>query len=230
MTYRIDVWHDPDTESPNAPGTGIGRMVSFNNGHTNYENPNEYSSVDCSDCRGDGGGYTLDEENPEWVECKTCEGYGTVNVPFLDHPDVLAVLSYYEHGSCRWMVGPSTVPDYGGFDTVNVAGLIVWTGEDSEREWWNNRTQQERDETLRVIAEEYTNWCNGETYGYTLERVDHCMECGHEVVELLDSCGGYIGSDYLADAVKETLVDYGVNPEDVSPAGDYGYVLEGELS
>ena len=69
IQYRITADYDHDTERPDA--YGIGRMVSFNNRHTNFQHPDH-----------------------------------------LDGEEILATLSYYEHGSCRWMVGDSTVPDY----------------------------------------------------------------------------------------------------------------------
>ena len=112
----------------------------------------------------------------------------------IDEGDILATLSYYEHGLCRWMVGESTVPDYGGFDTVECAGVIVWNGEDGEREWWNARTDDERATSLDAIASEFTAWCNGEVFGYRLVELDTCGECNHtDTGTELNSCMALLG-------------------------------------
>ena len=98
----------------------------------------------------------------------------------IDPEDTLATLSYYEHGLCKWMVGSSTVSDYGHFDTVDVAGAIVW-GDDvseSDREWYNGLDPDEQRTILDLIAATYTEWANGDCYMFRIERLDDCMECG----------------------------------------------------
>jgi hypothetical protein len=110
------------------------------------------------------------------------------------------------------MVGPSSVSDYGGFDTVNVAGVLVLNDvEDSERAWWEGQTEDSRVEAMRLTVECYTHWSNGECYWYDLTTVDG---------EPVDSCGGYIGFDHLLSALADVRKSFDIQPGDVSMVGE----------
>ena len=220
--YLLTIDHDSDTERPD---NGIGHIVSFNSRHVNFEHPDDWLAVEdeCEPCGGDGwkGG----RDPTDYEECETCEGDGYTT---STHPDVLAVMSYYEHGSCRWMVGESVVPDHGGFDTVGVAGVIVWNGGDNDRAWWwNDLTNMKRREILDAIAVEYTMWCNGETYAYSLEGLSMCGECGHiasDTIIEIDSCGGIIGTERLIEMIREEMS--GIDADDIEIGGECGYVIQ----
>jgi len=220
QTHKLNIWHDYDAERPDE--NSIGRMVSFNNRHSNYEHPNEYSTVGCTTCDGNGA---IEDRREDLSECPICEGVGWVDCELSTHPDVLATLSYYEHGLCRWMVGQSLVPDYGNFDTVNVAGVIVWNGDDDERGWWDALPSPERMKTLDGIAKEYTSWANGETYGFTLTTIDVCETCDTELEgETVESCGGFIGSEHLIQVIRDETLD-GIDPSNIRIVGEYAYVV-----
>ena len=226
--YELTISYDPDTERPDS---GIGRMVSFGSRHVNFEHPDGWLSVqeECTRC--DGNGWIEDYSQPEnhnSAECEPCEGAGfTVHT----HPDVLATLSYYEHGLCRWMVGESTVPDHGGFDTVGLAGVIVWNGEDSEREWWDGLDDNHRRLILDGIAAEYTSWVNGDTYWYQLAElsvVHDCPNCnGHNFdTDLLESCGGFIGIAAVLDDLRDIISGHEIPTDEITIAGDLADVID----
>jgi len=84
-------------------------------------------------------------------------------------------LSYFEHGQCSWSLSGegSNCP----WDSVSYAGVLYWEGEGKPEEEW-----------ARGFLEEYTNWCNGNVYGYTIEDED-----GEEV----DSCWGFYDAEYM---------------------------------
>jgi len=227
--FILTIDHDYDAEQPGE--TAVGRMVSFNSRHANYTHPDRYLERDCPNCDGYGVDSSLDKDSDCGghcdTECSRCEGTGVVDCDLSTHPDVLATLSYYEHGNCVWMVGPSTVPDHGSFDTVNVAGVIVWNGDDVERDWWQNLDVAEQRSMLEGLAAEYTSWVNGDAWAYTITHNDFCMECGHELdTEPLDSCAGFIGSEWFAEAVREALTDLNIDPTDVEIRGKFAYVLD----
>ncbi len=158
-------------------------------------------------------GYDHDAENPnEWGSFRVVS-FNSRHTDYR-HPDtihqndILATLSYYEHGLCRWMVGASTVPDYGGFDTVEFAGVIVWSEDATadDRKWFGSLSDEKRRDVLDSVADEYTDWANGSVYFFTLETVSYCDCCGSETgTELVESVGSYIGSDGLREAVTEYL-------------------------
>lgn len=224
-SYRIDIDQDHDTDDPNDYGAY--RVVSFSNRDYAYRNPDQYTMKVCEACDGRGFVDTYDQG------CETCDDYGEVSVHPADHPDVLATLSHYEHGRRLWMVGPSTVPDYGGFDTVGFAGLIVWNDEgtspatDGDRAWWDTLDDDRRREVLESVAEEYTAWCNGDTYYFHITETGDCDQCHRPLDgDIIGGYGGIIGTDYLADCIAEELRGHGVDVNDIEMGGELGFVLD----
>lgn len=217
MKYQLEVMFDHDTERPDE--YALGQFVSFSNRHHNYTHPNAYSEMDCPAC--DGFGVSLKAKETGREHCEPCDSSGVIPCTLGEHPDVLAVLSYYEHGLCKWMVGPSTVSDYGGFDTANVAGVIVWNGENNEREWWDGLGDERRKEILDGLAEEYTDWCNGNCFGYQLVELETCETCDHvSEGEEVDSCWGYIGSEWFSDTVSDMVHGFNIDPADIRVTGE----------
>jgi hypothetical protein len=101
-------------------------------------------------------------------------------------------LSYYEHGLCKWSIrgeGPQC-----RWDSVDVAGLLIWTGKPSDM---GAKTYEDRARDARNFLEEYTDWCNGHCYWFSLEAAQRP----------LDSCGGFIGTNQLTEAINEALED-----------------------
>jgi len=101
-------------------------------------------------------------------------------------------LSYYEHGLCTWSLrgeGPQC-----RWDSVDIAGLLIWTGRPTDM---GAKTYEDRRIDARNLLEEYTDWCNGNCYWFSVE--------GAELP--LHSCGGFIGTDQLTEAINETLDD-----------------------
>jgi hypothetical protein len=101
-------------------------------------------------------------------------------------------LSYYEHGLCKWSLrgeGPQC-----RWDSVNTAGLLIWTGLPGDM---GAKTYQDRATDARNFLDEYTDWCNGNCYWFSLE----------DAGQSLDSYGGFIGTAQLAEAINDILDD-----------------------
>jgi hypothetical protein len=101
-------------------------------------------------------------------------------------------LSYYEHGLCRWSLqgeGPRCP-----WDSVEVAGILIWTGKPSGL---GAKTYDARARDARSYLEEYTDWCNGHCYWFSLEQDS----------VTLDTCGGFIGTGQLTAAINESLAE-----------------------
>lgn len=106
------------------------------------------------------------------------------------------VLSYYEHGLCRWSLkGEGPVCRW---DSVGVAGVLVW--EDDENAL-GPTTYEDRADSARRFCEDYTEWANGNCYGYGLRNA----ETGETLV---DFHVGYIGDECLIEEVRASLEDY----------------------
>lgn len=80
---------------------------------------------------------------------------------------------------------------------------IVQVSADDILEVMSNRAEQ----MLRDEIELYDMYLRGECYQYSLSRITKCECCGEEVKEEVDSCGGFLGTDWknngLADAVGD---------------------------
>lgn len=113
------------------------------------------------------------------------------------NPDAVP-LSYYEHGNCLWTVAGG-LPSYAQcrWDSVGFAG--VWIPDADTLKSARNLGGFTRRAFMRKRAAQacdaYSQWCNGEVYGYTVEAVTECPHCGEESAEDIDSCWGFYGFD-----------------------------------
>lgn len=177
-----------ETDNPCENDCGMGTMYSFNRRHINCLDPDDINS-------------TILARHRKWA------------VP----------LSYFEHGNCLWDVQSGErigrCPDM-QWDGTELAG--IWVPNDNllecmymtYRSWKKEKgltkvskedRQKKYAEIMRKYAaqccEVYTQWCNGETYGYSVALYD---ALGDEVDDL-DSCGGFIGRETVAEALEESF-------------------------
>jgi hypothetical protein len=113
------------------------------------------------------------------------------------NPDAVP-LSYYEHGPCLWSVaGELPAGARCPWDSVGFAG--VWLPDaltlESARNYGGRTRRYFMRKRARRACESYTQWCNGNIYGYEIERVMPCGHCGSDQPETLDSCWGFFGLD-----------------------------------
>ena len=99
-----------------------------------------------------------------------------------NNPDAVP-LSYFEHGLCLWSVaGELPAGANCPWDSVAFAG--VWLPDAETMESAKNYGGRTRHHFMRKRArqacEPYTQWCNGDVYGYEVERVTTCPHCGEE--------------------------------------------------
>jgi hypothetical protein len=120
------------------------------------------------------------------------------------NPDAVK-LSYYEHGLCRWSVtGELPFALRCPWDSVAFAGVWLPDAETlaSARKYGSRTRRLFMRKRARQVCEAYTQWCNGEVYGYRVERVTACGTCHGEHAELLESCWGFFGLDYCLSETR----------------------------
>jgi hypothetical protein len=122
----------------------------------------------------------------------------------LEHNPDSVPLSYFEHGRCVWAVA-GELPATARFpwDSVEVAGAWLPDAETlaSARNYGGRTRQLFMRERARQACLAYTQWCNGEVYGYEIHRVHKCEACASEQSVFFDACWGFYGLDYcLAEA------------------------------
>jgi hypothetical protein len=120
------------------------------------------------------------------------------------NPDAV-VLNYIEHGCCRWaVVGEMPAGANCTWDSVAFAGVWIPDAETlaSAKNYGGSTRRHFMRKRAREACEAYTRWCNGEVYGYDIDRVTTCAHCGEESKESLDSCWGFYGLDYCRSEAK----------------------------
>lgn len=103
------------------------------------------------------------------------------------------ILSYYEHSGSRWSLkyqGPQCP-----WDTVQTAGLLIW---DHDPEDMGAETYEERMKDANLFLDSYNDWGNGNCFWIQIKIDD----------KVVDSYGGYIGTDALLEGIKEIMDDY----------------------
>lgn len=170
---EISVYHDEHADDPTKECGAQGTMHSFSSNHHNFLepwDPEEYGSM------------------KEWLDDRFPLGW--------------VLLSYFEHGACSWFPLNSETPAGVEFrwDGVRLAG--VWEIDQDVLDNYEARKGTEYETTLEKycegVCEEYTAWCNGHVYGFSVSVLDP----GDSKPA---SEGGY--GIYDAGSIKDCVVD-----------------------
>jgi hypothetical protein len=93
------------------------------------------------------------------------------------------------------------------FDSVSFAGL--WLPDaltlQSARNYGGRTRCHFMRKRARQACDAYTQWCNGEVYGYEVERISACPGCGSDQAEAVDSCWGFFGLGECLRAATATV-------------------------
>lgn len=165
----IGLYYDDSPECPNEWGGW--KLYSFSRRHNSYESPERFFP----------------------------NGKPTLGLRRKLAVGTAFILSYFEHGQCRWSrrgTGPQCQ-----FDNVDVAGILVW---EAPVKNLGAKTLADRQKDADGFLETYTNWCNGSVYGFRV--TDHVkQECGHVEKVDLDSCFGFYDLDSMAEEIRQCL-------------------------
>jgi hypothetical protein len=185
----VEIYHDQDAQNPLEDCDGMGRIISLNRRHNNF-----------------------DSDKVEAILEDPTESKYAVR------------LSYFEHGNCLWDVQEgeriSCCPDM-RWDGTRFAG--IWIPDSCLREMADEiKDESERDKKLRQWAAQacvaYTEWCNGNCYGYMVhaykplknkqKEVSRSLSVYEEMGEQLeeDSCCGFIGD--MDGMIKENILPF----------------------
>lgn len=182
MGLKLTIAHDHDSVNPVEDWDGMWKPYSFNTRHVNFKEPQELGIERDGSCT-----------DPELAQ-KLKEG-----LAFL--------LGYYEHGpgTATWSVQGYAPPGADcPWDSVSLAGVLVW---EEPPDNMGAKTYEDRQKDAAGCLETYNNWCNGNVYGYSIDRLLPCGECGHKEEEHVDSCWGFFDAKGLFEAIRESLPD-----------------------
>lgn len=121
------------------------------------------------------------------------------------------IVDYFEHGLCRWSIS-GTGPQC-QWDNSRGAGIVVW---EHSPEDMGAKTWDERKADCTRFLESYSDWCNGNCYGYVITQVIDESETEYA------SCYGYIGDDVLAGIASS--LPAGTTVDDVEFIGEFAYI------
>jgi hypothetical protein len=150
-----------------------------------------------------------DVPNPldDWSEMGTILSLNRRHINFdpagvdaaIEHNPDAVPLSYFEHGLCRWSVtGELPAGCRCPFDSVALAGVWLPDAETlaSAKSYGGFTRRMFMRKRARQACDAYTQWCNGDVYGYEVERITVCDCCGSEQASVVDSLWGCYGLDY----------------------------------
>ena len=131
----------------------------------------------------------------------------SVDEALRNNPDAVP-LSYFEHGQCLWTVaGELPAGARCPWDSVEFAG--VWLPDvqtlRSARNYGGRTRRHFMRKRARQACEAYTQWCNGEVYGYEIERIAACETCGGEITGFRDACWGFLGLESCLSEAQAVL-------------------------
>jgi len=101
-------------------------------------------------------------------------------------------LSCYDHSLITWGLRGEVFQCR--WDTAQLAGLLLWKSKPSLMP----KGYKERAQMARDFLVDYNSWCNGECYSFILE---------DDQGNMIDSCGGFLGSDYFAEEIESLIKD-----------------------
>ena len=191
--YTIKLWHDPDCEDPLTNDEGV--FITHDKGsRANYGN--EPCSEEEHEQIGRRIELYLDPEGAKATALAKALRDDDEDEE-LGEPLIGLPVYVYEHGqvsmrtrafSCPWDSGQS------GFIYITEKTALSWQG-------GKRMTKAKLANVLKSlesVVETYGQWCNGETYFYTVED-----ETGEQVDDI--GCGGYIGHEYAIEEAKRDV-------------------------
>ena len=188
----------------------------------------EHAMNPVEDCDCSGKIHSFSRRHGNFLDLHTAdieEAYEELNQRFGPEGEGWIRLGYFEHGNCKWFpidngIPPGTEHDF-RWDGCSFAG--VWEADKNVQDNLGNLQGKERYELLlkycASVCEEYTNWCNGWVYGYSLT---------FPQTGATDSCGGFSGYDWEKNGLLESVLDVlhcqgisavrEIEPDEVFPA------------
>jgi hypothetical protein len=142
---------------------------------------------DEADCPNDNYGWKLYSFSPRHASFKGLDSFSYRVQDKIDKGEA-HWLSFYQHGDCWWGLAGGKAPAGVEFtwDGVRIAGVLVWEEDEAAP----------GPHSAEAFLNEYTNWVNGESYGFVILDEDG---------ETVDSCGGLIGGEWTAQCVADNL-------------------------
>ena len=70
-----------------------------------------------------------------------------------------------------------------------------------------NSTKKEIIEYMKAEVDTYSQWCNGECYGFRLSKWSKCDKCNQVEDKEIDSCYGFLGWDHDMNGLYDAILE-----------------------
>jgi len=182
QVFRIHYDHYP--QNPRTEWDNLGTMVCFHN-RMNLGDDNHYLTSDMF------SGWDALEE----YLYKKMDVLIAVPLYMMDHSGL--TIRAYPFGGM-----------YGHFDSGQI-GFIYITKKKARTEYGRQRVSEKLTAKIECMllgeVETYNQYVSNDTYTFEIVKVSTCDQ-GEEHEEHIDSCGGFYGSDFVANGLYESAV------------------------
>ena len=86
-------------------------------------------------------------------------------------------------------------------------GMVFTTEELLKDTGLTHMTKNEVIDQMKAEVNVYSNWCNGECYGFRLSKVSDCDKCNQTVEQEIDSCYGFYGYDHETSGLYDAILE-----------------------
>ena len=86
-------------------------------------------------------------------------------------------------------------------------GMVFTTEELLKDTGLTHMTKNEVMDQMKAEVDVYSNWCNGECYGFRLSKVSDCDKCNQTVEQEIDSCYGFYGYDHETSGLYDAILE-----------------------
>lgn len=201
--WTATIYYDQGCENPRDDES---HFLFLGLKHRRYEIGDETIDHDMDCPNGCDGGFLYNEATDATdIVCDLCSGEGrAISLDMLEafieykyKPLHMRRVGMGDHSRVWYYLGGGAAAcDPGGWDS-GTAGFMLYLPEHKEA-WGGDPTTDELNAQMTAELREYTDWCNGNCYGYIITDIN-----GDEV----DSCWGLIG-DYGEEETMRVLDVY----------------------
>jgi hypothetical protein len=191
VTYRLSIYQDEDVGSPREDCDLAGRMVCWHSRYTLGDvrpaiSPAEWMRVILGH-----DGLLVEETDQDKLYEKMKKKFIVLPLFLFDHSGITMSTSSF---SDPWDSGQ--------------VGLIYISKEDAVKEWGAKKfTKDVEKRAIKYLIGEveiYDMYLRGECYQYVIELKEVC-NLGHTHWKIVDSCCGFLGSDFKENGMLENM-------------------------
>ena len=198
--YEVDdgrvlrIVFDDCPPNPRIDHDNLGHMLCFHDRYDLGDSHNDIENMILDN---------IDEDKVEFAGLRqeNFTGWEEIENLFWDNMEVIVMLpiNIHDHSGITLSTGYFA----SNWDSGRV-GLIFVTKEDLERNGTPNMPDDKIKQILEAEVEEYSDYVNGDMFGYEMVEFEKCPHCNHVASNIIDSCYGYYGFHWNDNGLFET--------------------------